>query len=84
LLMTESEALKVLELGPEATQEEIRKSYRELVMVWHPDRLPEKSGFRAKAEEKFKLFIINAGSLKHHLVFLFRGHKLRTALLATD
>lgn len=52
--MTESEALNILELRPEATQEQIIKAYHDLVMVWHPDRLPHDSRVRLKAEEKLK------------------------------
>lgn len=41
---------KILEVKPEATAEEIKKSYRRLAMTYHPDRNPG----NAEAEEKFK------------------------------
>ncbi|MCR5453840.1 MAG: J domain-containing protein [Bacteroidales bacterium] len=41
---------KILEVGPEATAEQIKKSYRRLAMTYHPDRNP---GNKA-AEDMFK------------------------------
>lgn len=39
-----------LGLGPAATEEEIRRTYRRLALKWHPDRNPGD----ARAEERFK------------------------------
>jgi curved DNA-binding protein CbpA len=39
-----------LGLGPEATEEEIRRTYRRLALQWHPDRNPGDP----RAEERFK------------------------------
>jgi DnaJ-class molecular chaperone len=41
---------KLLEVEPDASDEEIRKSYRRLALKYHPDRNPDDS----KAEEHFK------------------------------
>jgi curved DNA-binding protein CbpA len=41
----------ILEVGPEASADEIRANYRRLAMKWHPDR---NAGSR-EAEERFKL-----------------------------
>jgi curved DNA-binding protein CbpA len=48
------EALKELDLGPEATQEEIKQSYYDLVKVWHPDNYLNQPRLLLKAEEKLK------------------------------
>ena len=39
-----------LGLGSQATEEEIRRTYRRLALEWHPDRNPG----NARAEERFK------------------------------
>lgn len=41
---------KILEVEPNATAEQIKKSYRRLAMTYHPDRNPN----NPEAEEKFK------------------------------
>jgi preprotein translocase subunit Sec63 len=46
------DALNVLGLGLEASADEIHQAYRDLCMVWHPDRFPNESRVRQKAEEK--------------------------------
>ena len=48
------QALETLELGPNATLQEIRQSYRDLVKVWHPDRYQGNERLTAKANEKLK------------------------------
>jgi len=53
--MTVSEALKIFDLKPDATQEDIRNAYHDLVMFWHPDRHQNNSRNKVKAEEKIKL-----------------------------
>lgn len=40
----------ILGLGPEASEEEIRRTYRRLALEWHPDRNPGDQ----RAEERFK------------------------------
>ncbi|QNI32594.1 J domain-containing protein [Alloacidobacterium dinghuense] len=52
--MLRDEALNVLGLGPGATTTEIKESYRDLVKVWHPDRLGSDPRLRQKAEEKLR------------------------------
>jgi hypothetical protein len=48
------EALDVLALRPGATSVEIKEAYRDLVKVWHPDRLGSDARLRQKAEDKLK------------------------------
>jgi hypothetical protein len=48
------EALDILELKPGATLTEIKRSYHDLVKVWHPDRFGTDPRLRQKAEDKLK------------------------------
>jgi curved DNA-binding protein CbpA len=48
---------KILEIEPNASQEQIKSQYRFLVQAWHPDKFGSPEA-KAKAEEKLKL--INA------------------------
>ena len=43
---------KILEVSRDATEDQIKKSYRRLALKWHPDRNPES---KKQAEEQFKL-----------------------------
>lgn len=45
---------RVLELEPGVTLDEVKRSYRELVKVWHPDRFTGDAKLHQKAEEKLK------------------------------
>lgn len=47
----------ILEISPEATQEEVKKAYRVLVLMYHPDRHShtDNKELTEKAEQKFKL-----------------------------
>lgn len=47
-------ALRVLDLGPNAGEEEIRNAHRVMVKVWHPDRFQGDARLRAAAEAKLK------------------------------
>ena len=42
----------ILDIPLEATEEEIRRQYRDLVNVWHPDRYGSNPRLREKAEKK--------------------------------
>src|SRR5262245_34870434 len=46
--------LEVLGLRPGVAEEDVKKAYRELAMVWHPDRFPEGSPLQAKAQGKLR------------------------------
>ena len=46
---------EILEVGPDATQEEIKSSYRRLVSQYHPDKVSHLGEeFRKLAEQRFK------------------------------
>lgn len=49
-----SECYRILDLDPGAPREDVRRAYRELVKVWHPDRFRGDPKLQAKAEEKLK------------------------------
>ena len=44
---------RILEVEPNATQEQIKEQYKFLVQAWHPDRFGSPES-KAKAEEKLK------------------------------
>ena len=46
--------LEVLGLKPGASVDEVKAAYRELAMVWHPDRFPADSPLQARATLKLK------------------------------
>jgi len=50
---TKYEALKTLDLSPDATPEQIKEQYRLLVRIYHPDRF-KSTRDKAYAEEKLK------------------------------
>jgi len=45
---------EILGLKPEASLEEVKEAYRDLVKVWHPDRFAHDPKLQAKAQEKLK------------------------------
>ncbi len=44
----------LLELDPRASAEDVKRAYRDLTKVWHPDRFGDDAALRRKAEEKLK------------------------------
>ena len=48
--MTEREALRLLHLDKDCSKDQLRRAYRDLVKVWHPDRFQSDAQLRAKAE----------------------------------
>lgn len=46
--------LKTLGLEPGASREEVKKAYRDLSKVWHPDRFAEDPALQQKAGEQLK------------------------------
>ncbi len=48
------ECYRLLEIDPEAADEEVKRAHRDLTKVWHPDRFGHDAALRRKAEEKLK------------------------------
>ena len=48
--MTEREALRLLHLDKDCSKDQLRRAYRDLVKVWHPDRFQSDAQLRIKAE----------------------------------
>lgn len=48
------DSLNTLELDADVTLEDIKKQYRDLVQVWHPDKFTHNERLRRKAEDKLK------------------------------
>lgn len=46
------DALKILDLEPGASAAAVKRAYREMLMVWHPDRFEDGSELQEKATEK--------------------------------
>lgn len=65
------ELYRVLEVEPGANLEEVKRAYRELVKVWHPDRFVSDPKLQRKANEKLKQInfaykrICEAGPMPH-------------------
>jgi hypothetical protein len=45
---------QALELETDASWEQVKQAYRDLVRVWHPDRFPNDDRMQRKAQEKLK------------------------------
>jgi len=45
---------EILELDPNASGDEAKQAYKDIVNVWHPDRFSHNSRLKEKAEEKLK------------------------------
>jgi hypothetical protein len=55
LKMTEiNRFYKILDLEPETSLEEVKKAYRDLVKVWHPDFFHDNQRLQKKANEKLR------------------------------
>lgn len=52
--MQYNRCLEILELTPNATIEDVRQAYRDIVCVWHPDRFGNNPRLLKKAEKRLK------------------------------
>ncbi|MEL6249411.1 MAG: DnaJ domain-containing protein, partial [Cyanobacteria bacterium J06627_15] len=51
-----AQAYRVLEIESGASLSDINQAYKDLVFIWHPDRIPaDNERLREKAQEKLKL-----------------------------
>jgi hypothetical protein len=73
--MTLKEAAQILELTPPFSREDLKKAFRDALMVWHPDRFPEGTERRAKAEKRTQQLndAYDLLSCLHDSDFPFRG-----------
>ena len=46
--------LEILDLKTGASTDEAKQAYKDLVTVWHPDRIPDNPRLKQKAQEKLK------------------------------
>ncbi len=58
---------KTLELGPDASLDEVRKAFRKIVKVWHPDLFTGSPGLKDMAEEKLKVVNTAYTAIKSYL-----------------
>jgi len=48
------ECYRLLETAPDSSPQELKRAYRDLVKVWHPDRFADDPRLQARAQEKLK------------------------------
>ncbi len=48
------QCFETLEVSQGASIEDVRQAYKDLVNIWHPDRVPDNPRLKKKAEEKLK------------------------------
>ena len=64
------ERLAVLDLAPGAGMEDVKRAYRELALIWHPDKVPEQVKERAtrkfqRLTEAYRWLTQNPSVLEH-------------------
>jgi preprotein translocase subunit Sec63 len=57
----------VLDLPPSASLEEVRQSYRDMVVIWHPDRFCSNPRLKKRAEIKLKEINMAYGVIQEYL-----------------
>ena len=62
------EALKILELSEQASEADLKRAKRDMLMVWHPDRFPANDkNLREKASERTKNIILAYDVVKDYI-----------------
>ncbi|MEO1180442.1 MAG: J domain-containing protein, partial [Cyanobacteria bacterium J06636_28] len=63
-----AQAYTVLELKPGASLSDVNQAYKDLVFIWHPDRIPaDNTRLRDKAQDKLKRLNDARSRLKQYL-----------------
>ena len=75
--MTEREALRLLQLDKDCSKDQLRRAYRDLVKVWHPDRFQSDAQLRIKAERTLQ-------SINDAYALLQRGTTSPASAFAAD
>ncbi len=58
---------KTLDLGPDASLDEVRKAFRKIVKNWHPDLFNGRPGLKDMAEDKLKAVNTAYAAIKSYL-----------------
>jgi len=67
--------LKVFDLAPTASLEDVKKGYRKMVRDWHPDLIKNDEGLKRIAEEKIKEINIAYDFLCRHFARKIAGYQ---------
>ena len=62
------QCFKILEIDRDASPDEAKQAYKDLVNIWHPDRFSRNPRLKQKAEEKLKEVNIAYETLKSFLL----------------
>ena len=76
--MTREQALKALELHADASFQEIKQAYRDLALVWHPDRFAHSTRLQEKASERLRQINIAYDVLRSYADGPSGAHEPRT------
>ena len=70
--ITIQRSFKILELDHDATEDDAKQAYKDIVNVWHPDRFSSNPRLKQKAEQKLKEVNVAYGNVK---AFLKQGEQ---------
>lgn len=59
---------ETLDVNKSASPEQVKQAYRDLVNIWHPDRVPDNPRLKKKAEDKLKDINAAYETLNAHLL----------------
>jgi hypothetical protein len=67
--MSHTDCFRALGVAPDASWEEVRQAYKDLVRVWHPDRFQSDPQLRERAEQKLQRINEAYYALKNSEIF---------------